>query len=130
MPAFCAVFGCANRKNRNRDKSYYRLPKVIVHQGERTNELSQARRDKWLANIARSDLNPTTLRNLRVCSDHFVGKFMFWQMFLIVSPLFKCVLLASRYSAASLIVALIWVMMQITLACDAPRYLYLPHLLS
>ncbi|XP_013406439.1 uncharacterized protein LOC106170924 [Lingula anatina] len=74
MPSFCAVFGCSNRRNRENDRSYYRLPKVITHQGDQTKELSQARRDKWLSNIGRSDIKESSYEHIRVCSDHFVGK--------------------------------------------------------
>ncbi|XP_060578163.1 uncharacterized protein LOC132735245 [Ruditapes philippinarum] len=52
----------------------YRLPKVIKHQGEKTQQLSQDRRDKWLANIARVDLKASSYDNLRICSDHFINK--------------------------------------------------------
>lgn len=74
MPAFCAVYGCSNRHDREKNRSYYRLPKVITHQGERTRELSTARREKWLANIARSDIKPSSYDNLRICSNHFINK--------------------------------------------------------
>ena len=76
MPSFCAVFGCSNRHDRENDRSYYRLPKVIKHQGEKTQQLSQARRDKWLANIARVDLKASSYDNLRICSDHFISKYI------------------------------------------------------
>ncbi|WAR11745.1 hypothetical protein MAR_025925 [Mya arenaria] len=74
MPSFCAVFGCSNRHDRENDRSYYRLPKVITHQGEQTKKLSQDRREKWLSNIARDDLKPSSYDNLRICSDHFIKK--------------------------------------------------------
>ena len=74
MPSFCAVFGCSNRHDREKNRSYYRLPKVINHQGEQTQKLSQARREKWLSNIARDDIKPSSYDNLRICSDHFISK--------------------------------------------------------
>ncbi|KAL4232446.1 hypothetical protein ACF0H5_007139 [Mactra antiquata] len=76
MPSFCAVFGCSNRHDREKDRSYYRLPKVIIHQGGRTAELSKARREKWLSNISRADLKPSSYDNIRICSDHFISKFL------------------------------------------------------
>ena len=72
MPSFCAVFDCSNRYDREKSKSYYRVPKVITHQGEQAQKLSQARREKWLSNIARDDIKPYD--NLRICSDHFISK--------------------------------------------------------
>ena len=47
MPSFCAILNCSNRHGRD-DKSFYRLPKIIEHQGEKTKELSKQRRDKYL----------------------------------------------------------------------------------
>ena len=46
MPAFCAIVNCSNRHGRD-NKSFFRLPKVIEHQGDKTRELSKERRDKW-----------------------------------------------------------------------------------
>ncbi|KAK6180419.1 hypothetical protein SNE40_012579 [Patella caerulea] len=74
MPAFCAVYGCSNRHDRERNRSFYRLPKVITHQGQKSKDLSQARREKWLTNIARRDIRPSSYGNLRICSDHFIDK--------------------------------------------------------
>ena len=39
MVNFCACVGCSNRWPRNKDKSFYRLPTVITHQGEQTRAL-------------------------------------------------------------------------------------------
>ena len=36
----CAILKCGNRSNRDKDKRFYRLPSVIIHQGEQTLELS------------------------------------------------------------------------------------------
>lgn len=70
MVNFCGVFGCGNRGDRDK-KSFYRLPAVITSQGEKTFELSQKRRDTWLAHISR-DIKESNLPYTRVCSDHFV----------------------------------------------------------
>ena len=71
MPAFCAIVNCSNRHGRD-NKSFFRLSKVIEHQGDKTRELSKERRDKWLANISRADIKSLSLDNIRVCSDHFI----------------------------------------------------------
>ncbi|XP_034041885.1 uncharacterized protein LOC117524223 [Thalassophryne amazonica] len=73
MPSFCGIIGCSNRKNRETNHSFFRLPAIIEHQGENTRELSSKRRAIWLARIARSDLtSESSLANLRICSDHFI----------------------------------------------------------
>ena len=75
MPTSCAVIGCSNRLGRDQ-KSFFRLPKVITGQGGRTEELSQARQSKWLANIGRKNLSALSHDSIRVCSDHFItGQF-------------------------------------------------------
>ena len=41
MVNFCAVVGCSNRSDREKEISFYHLPAMIFHQGEKTRELSQ-----------------------------------------------------------------------------------------
>ena len=50
-----------------------RLPSVIIHQGEKTLELSGQRQLEWLARIKRNNLRPEQYPNTRVCSDYFVS---------------------------------------------------------
>ena len=71
MPACCAIVNCSNRHRRD-NKSFFILPKVIEHQGDKLRELSKERRDKWLANISRGDIKPSSQDNITVCSDHFI----------------------------------------------------------
>lgn len=71
MPQFCAVFGCSNRSNREKGKGYYRVPKVIVHRGEKWKKLSEQRRKKWIANLRLKTKGAETAY-ARVCGDHFV----------------------------------------------------------
>ena len=52
----CSVFGCFNRSDREKDRSFYRLPKIITHFDKQTKERSTERRSKWLSNIRRADL--------------------------------------------------------------------------
>jgi len=73
MVNFCAIVGCSNRIGRDKGKSFFRLPKVITHQGEETKKLSEERRNTWLARISRADLSTEKQKNTRVCSDHFVS---------------------------------------------------------
>ena len=67
-----AAIGCGNRSNRDRSKSFFRLPSVILHQGQRTYELSKRRQEVWLSRLNRSDIKPESYAHTRVCSDHFV----------------------------------------------------------
>ena len=81
----CAVFGCSNNSSRAPGINFYRLPAVITHQGEKTREFSQRRRDTWLARIRRADLGPEKYANTRVCSRHFVtGKNLFTKCIIII----------------------------------------------
>ena len=65
----CACVGCSNRWPRNKEKSFFRLPSVIVHQGEQTRALIERTQREWLAAIKRQDENPENLQYTRVCSD-------------------------------------------------------------
>ncbi|XP_031568418.1 uncharacterized protein LOC116303103 [Actinia tenebrosa] len=70
MPDCCSVYGCTNRSNREKDKRYFRVPKIILHKGERSLEISKKRREKWIENLsilAKKIESP----HARVCSDHF-----------------------------------------------------------
>ncbi|XP_065297009.2 uncharacterized protein [Dermacentor albipictus] len=69
----CAVVGCSNRTcwAKSTNTNFFRLPKIIGHQGDRTRELSAKRRGLWLARIKRADLN-TERTGIRVCGAHFV----------------------------------------------------------
>ena len=51
----CCVVGCANRHGRDEVCSFFKLPKVITHQGKKARELSERRRTEWLAKINRKD---------------------------------------------------------------------------
>jgi len=72
MVNFCAVVGCTNKAKKGDGKSFFRLPAVITHLGEKDCELSKRRQDAWLARIRRQDLKPESYATIRVCSDHFV----------------------------------------------------------
>ena len=69
---FCAVSDCSNRADKNKEKSFYRLPAIITHQGAETETLSTRRRREWLAAIRRKDIKKQNYQYTRVCSDHFI----------------------------------------------------------
>ncbi len=69
----CAIVGCVNRSGRDKEKSFFRLPTVLTHQGPQTQELSKKRQELWVARIRRGDLKTEQYPNTRVCSDHFAG---------------------------------------------------------
>ncbi len=69
----CAMVGCGNRSQRDKEKSYYRLPSVISTQGSKTFDLSKKRQAEWLAKIKREDIKKDQYGNVRVCSDHFIS---------------------------------------------------------
>ncbi|XP_060604759.1 uncharacterized protein LOC132757489 [Ruditapes philippinarum] len=72
MVNYCRVLGWHNRSDRDNDKHYYRLPEVVTREGKKTRELSEERRRLWLANL-HQDFAGKNLKNIRVCSDHFVN---------------------------------------------------------
>ena len=57
MVNFCAVYGCSNRSNREKDRSYFRLPAIITRPNDEKQALSKERRATWLARIRRDDLS-------------------------------------------------------------------------
>ena len=71
MVNYCAMIGCKNTGGRDK-VSFYRLPAVISHQGEKTQELSERRRRTWLSRIGRDDVTAPSYQYIRVCSAHFV----------------------------------------------------------
>ncbi|XP_033758965.1 uncharacterized protein LOC117341219 [Pecten maximus] len=55
----CVVWGCTNRADPDTTKrQYFNIPKVINHQGTKTERLSTERRNLWLARINRDGFNP------------------------------------------------------------------------
>ena len=102
MVNFCAIVGCNNRADKQREVSFYRLPAIISHQGEQTCELSCKRRDLWLSRIHREDLGPNKYPYVRVCSHHFISGreckqcfIPYWDSLLSSGTLLKCMRLVS-----------------------------------
>ena len=56
MPNFCMIVGCGNDCAKRKDISFFRVPKVIKHQGEQTEKLSEERRRLWITAISRADI--------------------------------------------------------------------------
>ena len=69
----CAMVGCGNRSNRDKGKSFFRLPSVITNQDTETKLLTRRRQKTWFSKIKRADITPKQYYNIRVCSDHFVS---------------------------------------------------------
>ncbi|XP_022800416.1 uncharacterized protein LOC111338241 [Stylophora pistillata] len=73
MVNFCAVCGCSNRSNRNKDKRFLGIPTVKSNVGDNLKLLQKQRQSEWVKRIKREDLTPDKYSNARVCSDHFVS---------------------------------------------------------
>ncbi len=69
----CVVVGCSNRSGRNKDISFYKMPKITTSKGSRILELSKKRRARYIAAISRGDLTEKILANDRICSRHFIS---------------------------------------------------------
>lgn len=65
----CCIVGCTNRAKPGSDITFSVIPAIMLHQGEKTKQLSQKRRDLWISRINRKGWIPTA--NSRVCSIHF-----------------------------------------------------------
>lgn len=70
----CAIVQCNNRSEKKVDKiSFFSIPSIISHQGEKALALSVERRALWLARIQRADLADKDVKaHTRVCSVHFI----------------------------------------------------------
>ena len=73
MVNFCAVLGCSNRSNREKDKGYYRIPAIVSRSKPKKQALSVERRATWLARLRRKDLAADAVAFNRVCGDHFIS---------------------------------------------------------
>ena len=69
----CVVFGCSKRSGRDKDVSFFRIPKVITTKGKELEKLSRKRREGFLAAVRRSDLTEKIISNDRICSRHFLS---------------------------------------------------------
>jgi hypothetical protein len=69
----CLIVGCSKRSGRDKDVSFYRVPKVIHNKGPYIKDLTLQRRAGFIAAISRDDLTESILENDRVCSRHFIS---------------------------------------------------------
>ena len=69
----CLIVGCSKRSGRDKNVSFYRIPKVITRKGPRIEELSRRRRTGFISAISRDDLTDSILENDRICSRHFIS---------------------------------------------------------
>lgn len=69
----CVVIGCSSRSGRDKGVSFFRIPTVVTTRGSAEKELTQKRRDGYLAAISRGDLTEKIVNNDRICSKHFVS---------------------------------------------------------
>ena len=72
MVNFCAIVGYSNRSDCEKDRSYFRLPKLTQKQDDEGRILFKRRRESWINAISKSDLNPSA-HHTRACSDHFIS---------------------------------------------------------
>ena len=70
MGRSCAVKGCKSRQDDG--LRFFRIPTVKQQQGAILQQLSLARRKKWLNNIDRKELI-LDCKEARICSKHFHG---------------------------------------------------------
>ena len=73
---WCIVVGCSKRSGRDKDVSFYRLPKVISNKGSSILELSKKSRAGHVAAISSGGgggLTEKIMTNDRICSRHFIN---------------------------------------------------------
>ena len=68
------VFGSSKRSGRDKDVSFYRIPKVITNKGEwNMEELTRNQHAGFISAISRADLTEKIMSNDRICSRHFIS---------------------------------------------------------
>ncbi|KAI8498136.1 hypothetical protein Bbelb_240800 [Branchiostoma belcheri] len=70
----CIIVGCGSKTDKKEGIRFASVPKVVTHQGEEHQKLTEERRRLWISAISRGD---TTTKNFlqteRVCGRHFVS---------------------------------------------------------
>ncbi len=69
----CVVVGCSKRSGRDKDVSFFRLPKVVNTKGKELYTLSKRRKDGFWAAISRVGLTDNIMKNNRICSRRFIS---------------------------------------------------------
>ena len=73
MVNVCAIFYCSNHADREKEKSFFRVPKIIQHRSQEDKDLSTRRGNAWIAAIKRKDPTDEKINSqFHVCSDYFV----------------------------------------------------------
>lgn len=67
----CCIANCTNRSGGSNECRFFRIPKVVTHQGPNVESKSAAQRAMWISRINRKNFEITD--NTRVCGKHFVG---------------------------------------------------------
>ena len=70
---FCAVVGCGNRANHDRDIRFVCSPAIVMVKGENFQKLTEWRRGAWITASNRKDLKQISLKYTCICFDHFVS---------------------------------------------------------
>ena len=88
MPDYCCIIGCTNgrksvKSNQNSTKtlSFYRIPAIIYHTSKEDEILSSERRNVWIANIHRADLDMNNLIQVIVKRLLFTAKYIVYLIF-------------------------------------------------
>ena len=73
----CLIVGCGNKTGKIQPTiekvSFFRVPRIVVNQGEYMEELTSERRRRWIPAISRENVTDCILESDRVCSKHFVS---------------------------------------------------------
>lgn len=72
---FCVVYSCSNHSNREKEKGFYRVPKVVVHKGEKCKKHTKRSCKKWILNL-RLRSGGAKSANACVCGNHFIRRML------------------------------------------------------
>lgn len=72
MVNFCAVIRCSNKAGKNYYGSFFRIPAINPRAGNFLQDQQRNRREKWINALRRADITEDKIKNLRICSDHFI----------------------------------------------------------
>jgi hypothetical protein len=73
MVSSCCVRDCHNRQDREQDRRYFVVPRVVTGKGPEMKELTSRRRREWIAQLNLKTLTFDTIPDRYVCSDHFIN---------------------------------------------------------
>lgn len=67
------IDACHKRSERDKDEKLFRVPAIILNQGEDVEERTRERRERWISAISWDDLSKQILNSDRICSSQFVS---------------------------------------------------------